>query len=178
MNGCVVACGSSGEARKSLQRCYKKNTEGGINIMEQCSVPWIDWAVQRLLPSIAVYPLNQWCWLLLELSKKFGRCDGIDGTTFLGCFFVKVPVLGIRYFDGDGLHSCPLSLSWMNWETGTPAFLAPSKTRCWVVLSVFKVSLIFRGFSFFLKSMFFRCWMCWVVLSFFRVFDVFNLELF
>jgi len=113
-----------------------------------CSVDWK--AVGRLLPSRAVYPLfNALNALFDSFAKEPCWCYRWDWTTFLGCFLLKLPILGVGNLYSYRFHL--LFDWWMSWrylDTGTPFSFAPFWIRLNVALSVLKVSLSFRGLVF------------------------------
>ena len=135
-----------------------------------CSVDWK--AVGRLLPSRAVYPLfNALNALFDSFAKEPCWCYRWDWTTFLGCFLLKLPILGVSNLYSYRFH-LPLNLSWRYFDTGTPCSFAPFWIRLNVALSVLKVSLSFRGLV--LRSSIFRCLLVAVSVKFllFLVLDV------
>ena len=108
-----------------------------------CSVDWK--AVGRLLPSRAVYPLLNA--LFDSFTEEPCRCYRWDWATFLGCFLLKLPVLGVGNLYSYRFH-LPLNLSWRYLDTGTPFSFAPFWIRLNVAASVLNPRSLSLGLVF------------------------------
>ena len=113
-----------------------------------CSVDWK--AVGRLLPSRAVYPLfNALNALFDSFAKEPCWCYRWDWTTFLGCFLLKLPILGVGNLYSYRFHL--LFDWWMSWrylDTGTPFSFAPFWIRLNVAASVLNPRSLSLGLVF------------------------------